>query len=269
VKVSGPIGFGNPVSPKGLASLVENPPHHISADAIQVNFRVDPKIVNPYLPEGLSLTDDCIGYVYVADMVKVSASHPGQEFDEPQRTQYNEGLVGFYVKYDNVPGRFSAFIWVSEEWSLVFGHYMGFAKKQAEVFKTKLQPANPGLPKLGVGTRLRGQVDRFGTRIVDMGITLTEKLPDDGIPSYGHRIYTYRYLPSPSPDVPDSQQLFGLNLGNATTINVWKGEGFVNFQDGSNEELEAFQPTEIVSAYYFQRGWTTDTTAELIKDYSK
>jgi hypothetical protein len=110
--MSGPIGFGNPVSPKGLASLVENPPHHISADAIQVNFRVDPKVVNPYLPEGLSLTDDCIGYVYVADMVKVSASHPGQEFDEPQRTQYNEGLVGFYVKYDNVPGRFSAFIWV-------------------------------------------------------------------------------------------------------------------------------------------------------------
>jgi hypothetical protein len=50
---------------------------------------------------------------------------------------------------------------------------------------------------------------------------------------------------------------------------VWKGEGFVKFQDGSNEELEAFQPTEIVSAYYFQRGWTTDTTAELVKDYSK
>jgi hypothetical protein len=146
---------------------------------------------------------------------------------------------------------------------------MGFAKKQAQVWKTKLQPANPGLPKLGVGTRLRGQVDRYGTRILDMGITLTEKLPDDGIPSYGHRIYTYRNLPSPSPDVPDNKQLFGLNLGNATTINVWKGDGFVNFQDGTNEELEAFQPTEIVSSYYFQRGWTTDIAAELIKDYSK
>jgi hypothetical protein len=104
---------------------------------------------------------------------------------------------------------------------------------------------------------------------MDMGITLTEKLADDGIPSYGHRIYTYRYLPSPSPDVPDSKHLFGLNLGNATTINAWKGEGFVNFQDGTNEELEAFQPTEIVSSYYFQRGWTTDIKAELIRDYNK
>lgn len=262
-------GFGNPVSPQGHAALVDAPPHHISADAIQVNFRVDPDLASAYLPDGLELTDDCLGYAYIADMLKISDQNPDQAWKDPQRSQYNEGIVGLYCKYKGAPGRFSAFIWVDRDWSVVFGHYMGFAKKLGVIHKTRIQPANPMMPPVGIGTKLGGTVDRLNRRVLEVGIELTEKLPDDGIPSYGHRVYTYRGLPSPSPDVPSSSHLLALDLEGATTINCWRGIGSVNFfEDAPNEELGGLAPLEIVDAYAFQRGWTTKAGASMLIDYN-
>ncbi|GGM08370.1 MULTISPECIES: acetoacetate decarboxylase family protein [Micromonospora] len=260
-------GFGNPLSPTGRAALVDPPPHHISADAIQVVYRVDPDKARAYLPDGLELHPDALAYAYVADMVKVSESQPDQAWVEPQASQYQEGILGLYCTYQGQPGRFSAFIWVSEDWSVVFGHYMGFAKKQGLIHKTKIQPANPALGPVGPGTRLRGTVDRFSHRIFNVDIQLTEKIDDDAIPSHGHRVYTYRHIPSPSPDVADQRQLFALDLDRATTIDAWRGTGGVEIKtDAFNEDLDGFQPLEIVDAFTFQRGWTTKAGATLLRE---
>lgn len=261
-------GFGNPLSPSGRAALVEDPPHHISADAIQVVYKVDPTKASAYLPDGLELGERALGYAYVADMVKVSESSPDQAWVEPQRTQYQEGIVGLYCHHKGQPGRFSIYIWVSEDWSVVFGHFMGFAKKQATVHKTRIQAANPAFDPVGEGTRLRGTVDRLGSRIMNVDVRLTEKIPDDGVPSYGHRVYTYRHIPSPSPDVPDLRHLFAIDLDGAVTLDAWRGEGAVElFTDALNEDLDGLQPVEIVDAFAFQRGWTTKTAANLIEEH--
>lgn len=260
-------GFGNPLSPSGEAALVDEPPHSISADAIQVVFRVDPDKARAYLPDGLELHPDALAYAYVADMVKISAARPDQAWVEPQCTQYEEGILGLYCTYNGEPGRFSAFIWVSEDWSVVFGHYMGFAKKQGVIHRTRIHEANPALGPVGPGTRLRGTVDRLGRRIMNVDVELTERLPDDGVPAYGHRVYTYRHIPSPSPSVPDIRQLFALDLEKATTINAWRGKGSVEiFPDAINEDLAGLQPLEIVDAFAFQRGWITKTGAKLLRE---
>lgn len=260
-------GFGNPLSPSGEAALVDDPPHHISAQALHVVFRVDPERAAAYLPDGLALTDDALGYAYVADMVKVSEQHPDQPFLDPRRTQYQEGIVGLYCHHDGVPGRFSAFIWVTEDWSVVFGHYMGFAKKQAEVHVTKIQPANPAMGPVGPGTRLAGTVDRMGARVLSAGVELTERLADDGVPSYGHRVYTYRHIPSPSPDVADVRQLFAVELDGARTLDAWRGTGSVVLNDVAGEDLGGLQPLEVVDAFSYQRGWTTKTGARLLAQH--
>lgn len=260
-------GFGNPLSPSGRAALVEDLPHHISAEAIQVTYRVDPERAAPYLPHGLELTDDSLGYAYVADMVKVSDSNRDQAHLEPARTQYQEGLTGLYCQHDGVPGRFSAFVWVSVDWSVVFGHYMGFAKKQADVHLTKIHSVNPGMAPIGEGSQLRGVVDRLGSRVMTVDIRLEERLADDGIPSYGHRVYTVRDLPSPVPDIPSTRQLLAHDLASAHTVDIWRGSGTVAFRDGPNEDLGGLQPVEIVDAYYFKRGWTTTGSASLLIDY--
>lgn len=265
--MSGLHGYGNPLSPSGEAALVEDTPHHISATAIQVTFRVDPDAARRYLPAGLDLTDDCLGYAYVADMVKVSGANPDQAFLEPQRTQYTEGLTGLYCHHDGVPGRFSAFIWVSVDWSVMFGHFMGFAKKQAEVWLTKIQPVNPAMGPLAEGTRLRGAVHRHGARPMTVDVSLKERVADNGIPSYGHRVYTVRSFPSPGPGIPAVNQLLAHDLASATTRNIWRADGDVQFEDVDNEDLAGLRPVEIVDAYYFERGWTTVGDAKLITDY--
>lgn len=266
--MSGLNGYGNPLSPSGEAALVEDAPHHISARAIQVTYRVDPEQAARYLPRGLKLTDDSLGYAYVADMVKVPASNPDLAHQEPQRTQYTEGLVGLYCEHEGIPGRFSAFIWVSVDWSMMFGHYMGFAKKQADVWLTKIQPVNPGMGETDQGTKLRGVVHRHGTRPMTVDVELQRRVPDDGIPSYGHRVYTVRNFPSPGPGIPATDQLLAHDLASATTRNIWEATGSVNLESVQNEDLAGIQPLEIVGAYYFERGWTTKGDAKLVIDYS-
>lgn len=261
-------GYTNPQSPLGRASLVEPVPHHISAEAIQVVFEVDSSVAKRYLPEGLEPSDPPLGFAYVANMLKVSDADPDQHAVEPERTQYDEGLVGLYCRYGEQQGRFSAFIWVTKDWSVTFGHFMGLPKKQAQVHKTRVHDYNPGMERIGAGSRLRGVVDRLGTRLLDMSVQLEEPLPDDGVPSYGHRVFLHRVLPSPSPDVPSTRQLFSLQLSGARTVDCWKGTGELTLQDGSNEELEALNPGPVVGAYFFRRGWTTAPRAELLWDHS-
>jgi len=259
-------GFGNPLSPSGEAALVDEPPHHISADAIQIVYRVDPDKARRYLPEGLELNDEPLGYAYLADMTKVSAKNPDVYWQDPQRSMYNEGIVGLYCNYQGQPGRFSVYVWVDRDWSVVFGHYMGFAKKQATVHKTRIHPASPAMAPIQPGSRLGGTVERMGRRVMEVDITLREPLPDDGVPSYGHRVYTYRHLPSPTPSIPDSRQLLALDLDAAVTINCWRGDGDVRLFDVPNEDLEGLRPVEIVDSFAFQRGWTTNATAQLLRD---
>lgn len=261
-------GYSNPQSPSGAASLIEDLPHHISADALQAVFRVSEDVARRYLPEGLEPSDPPLAYAYVADMLKVSGSKPDQHMVEPERTQYGEGIVGLYCRHEQDDGRFSAFIWVDRDWSMAFGHFMGLPKKLGTIHKTRVDDVNPAMESVGEGTTLRGQVDRLGTRVLDVAVTLTERLPDDGIPAYGHRVFMHRVLPSPSPDVPTTRQLFTLKLGGAKTVDCWRGTGEVRLADGSNEELEALAPLEIVDAFAFRRGWTTDARAELIRNDS-
>ena len=123
------------------------------------------------------------------------------------------------------------------------------------------------MSSIGVGSRLRGVVDRLGTRVMTVDIELQDRLSDNEIPSYGHRVYTVRDLPSPVKEVPSTRQLIAHDLASAQTIDIWRGRGNVVFQDGSNEDLGGLEPIEIVDAYHFKRGWTTTGVATLLIDY--
>jgi hypothetical protein len=229
---------------------------------------MDHDVAASYLPDGLEPSDPPRGFAYVANMMKVSESDLEQPAREPERTQYDEGVVGIYCKHGDVEGRFSAFIWVTQDWSVTFGHFMGLPKKHARVWKTQYHDVNPGMRPVGPGTTYRGVVDRLGTRVLDLSVTLDERLPDDGIPSYGHRVFLHRIIPSPGPEIPVVKQLLSLQLGSARTVDCWSGAGTLEFSDGSNEEVEGLRPGRIVGAYFFRRGWTTDSRAELVWDRS-
>jgi len=263
-------GYSAPLSPRGTASLVEPTPHHISAEAIQVIFRVGEDVVARYLPPPLEPIEGGLVYAYVADMTKVSAHAPDQMYSNPERTQYKEGIVGFFCRYGDRTGRYSPYIWINQDWSLLFGHIMGWGKKIGRVHLTKWHEFNPGMGPLRPGVKLRGVVDRHGYRLLDMGVELVERLPDGAsVPSYGNNVFLLRWFPSTGPQVKPVQQLLALNLKGVRTVDAWKCNGHVVLGDSDNEELTDLQPKEIVGAYYFKRGWTTDGVAELLWDYTE
>lgn len=261
-------GFTNPLSPDGTAELVERTPHHISCDAILVNFRAGRELAQRYLPEPLEPIDDGLGFAYVADMLKVSAEEPDQPFLNPQRTQYGEGIVGFYCAHGDTRGRFSNFIWVTEDWSMLFGHVMGFAKKMGSVSRTRLNPANPGMEPLGPGSRLSGLVHRHGCRLLDVGIEVERAEEPSGLVRQGDRVFMVRYFPGSGPHIPEVRQLTSLKLSGGTTQDVFSGKPFLRFGASDNEELEPLAGVEPIRAFTYRQGWTTDAVEELLVDYT-
>ena len=261
-------GTSSPRSATGRSSLVEPLPHHISADAVHVAFRADPARIAQFLPPGLEPLDTGEGWAMVAEMAKVSVEAPEQAWEQPSRSTYNEGVVGFYCRFGERIGRYTAFVWVNRDWSLGMGSIFGWSKRLAEVDRTRAQATNPGLRTLGPGCRLGGTVQRQGRTVLQVQVALADDARTvAALPGHAAGTFLYRYIPSPSPDVPDVEQLFDLPFSNVSMSPVWVGSGRVEFGAAPDEELAALGPVEATGGYAYQRGWTTDRVARLLHDY--
>mgnify|MGYP001247024550 CR=1 FL=1 len=261
-------GFTNPLSPTGAAALVEPPPHHIGADAIRVIFRAGYDLARRYLPHPLEPLEDGLGFAYVADMVKVSAAEPDQAFLNPRRTQYGEGIIGFFCRLGEQTGRFSAFIWVDQDWSMGFGQVMGWGKKLGEIWRTHLNPYNPAMSEVGPGAKLAGEVSRLGRPVFRVGIEIERAIAPEEMPRYGDRGYLLHHQPSPGPDIPTTTRLLELRLHNVRTGDVFTGRPHLEIHDAENEDLGPLRSVTPIAAYTYRQGWTTQTDARVVHDYA-
>jgi hypothetical protein len=263
-------GFTNPLTPEGRASLVEPTPHQISADAIRVFFRGGEHLARHYLPDHLEPVDGGLGFAFVADMLKTSDSEPDQAWLNPERTQYGEGIIGFFCKYGEMTGRFSTFIWVTEDWSMHFGQVMGWPKKMASIAKTRTNPFNPGMQAVGPGSKIKGIVHKYGDRLLEVGVEIEKAEETSAMPRYGDRGFMIRHFPAVGEKAQGITQLLSLQLSNVATGDVFSGKPFLKIGTSDSEELAplAEADLELVSGWAYKQGWTTDTTAELLEDYS-
>lgn len=260
-------GQFSPRSATGRSSLVEPLPHHISCDALHVSFRADPNRIAQLLPPGLEPLDGGDGWAMIAEMTKVSASNPDQAWREPARSNYNEGLVGFYCRFGDRIGRYTALVWVNRDWSLGMGSIFGWSKRLAEIDRTRLQRSNPAYAGAGTIT-LGGTVGRYGRTVMHLSVTLDPDGPQlQALPGHGGSTFLYRYIPSPGPDTRDVEQLFELPLANVVTRDIRQGEGSLEFGSASDEELDALGRIEVTGGFAYERGWTTAATARLLHDY--
>lgn len=267
-------GFTNPLSPRGIAQIAEPTPHHISTDCIKVIFRTDEATAASFLPEGLDPVEGGLGFAWVADMLKVSAHEPDQTFLNPERTQYEEGAIGWFCRYQGQPGIFFSSLWVTQDWSMLFGQMLGWPKKIGEVHRTRLHSFNPGMSAVGQGTRLAGIVHRHGQRLLRVGIEIErEEAPADLERAErprdfdaGFSIFMQRWFPSVGPGIPAVDQLVALRLAAVTTGRVWSGTPFLEWGSSDNEELEPLHRAVPLRAYAYEQGWTTDTKLELLRE---
>lgn len=261
-------GQSMPRSAGGRSALVEQLPHHISSDNLHVSFRADPARIARFLPPGLEPLESGDGWATIAEMAKVSASDPDQAWRTPARSTYNEGLVGFYCRYQGRIGRYSALVWVDRDWSLGMGPIFGWAKRLAAIDRTRPQAFNPAFKPTGPGAHVGGTVTRFGSTVLRLAVEIpAEAKPLGKLPGHGASTFLYRYIASPSPDVPDVEQLFELQLAGVRSSEVWAGAGEIEFGASSDEELPELGPVEVTGGYLYQRGWTTAPVARLLHDY--
>lgn len=261
-------GQSMPRTATGRSSLVEPLPHHISCDAVHVSFRADPQLIAQFLPPGLEPLETGDGWAMIAEMAKVSVGDPDQAWRDPARSSYNEGVVGFYCRFGGKVGRYSAFVWVDRDWSMGMGSIFGWSKRLAQVDRSRLQGRNPAFRDAGPGAKVGGTVSRYGASVLRVAV----EIPDDAepiasLPGHAASTLLYRYIASPSPEVPDIEQLFELGLANTSMSPIWPGQGTVVFGKAEDEELSILGDVQVTGGYLYQRGWTTAATARLLYDY--
>ena len=254
-----------PRTATGRSSLVEPLPHHISCDALHVTFRASPDAVAKFLPPGLEPLDSGEGWVMIAEMAKVSAENPEQMWRDPSRSSYNECVLGFYCRFGDRIGRYSALVWVDRDWSLGMGAIFGWGKRLGTIDRTRLQPVNPafagGSPVLG------GTVSRYGRRVLSLSVAFADGgTPLEALPGHAASTFLYRYIASPSEDVPDIEQIFELGFSNVAMSGIRAGEARLSFGDAEDEDLDLLGNVEVTGGYAYQRGWTTARKAKLLKD---
>lgn len=263
-------GQSMPRTASGRSALVEPLPHHISCDAVHVSFRADPARIAEFLPPGLEPLDSGEGWAMIAEMAKVSVSAPDQAWQNPARSVYNEGVVGFYCKFGDKVGRYSALVWVDRDWSMGMGPIFGWSKRLAQVDRSRLQGCNPAMVPAGPGARAGGTVSRYGETVMRLSV----QIPDEAqaiaaLPGHAASTFLYRYIASPSPDTADVEQLFELGLANTAMSPIWPGTGAVSFGQAEDEELSILGEVAVTGGYLYQRGWTTAPTARLLHDYAR
>lgn len=262
-------GLSNPRSAEGGTALVEPTPHHIACDAIHVTFRADPGRIRRFLPPGMEPADEGTGWVMVGDMVKISTADPDQYWRNPERSNYNECVLGFNVRFGELAGRFLPLVWVDRDWSMGMGQIMGWGKRLAIIERSRLNDTHPGILPLGPGACAGGVVIRNGATIIRIKVSLdaaSEQLTS--LPAYGSTTFGYRYLASPGPGIPAVDQLLGSSPGNVRFAGIWRGRPWLQLGAGDNEELTQLGDIEVLEGYLYRRGWTLDRNARLIHDYA-
>jgi len=259
-------GYSIPFSPKGRASLVTPAPHHYGGQFIYVDYRADVQEVARFLPAPLEAEPEGRSFAIVNELFCVPDEDPDLVHTNPERTQYTEGVVAVRCSYEGAPGCYITGIWVSKDWSMTFGQFMGWPKKIGSIHLTRVPPLHPTLKPIGIGSKVRGVVSREGHRLLDVSVSLNKREADSNAPSFGW-LYSIRHLPPVGETVPGVKQLIRNRVQNPRAINVFSGDADVILGDSDNEELLPLKPVEILKGYFYNPSWTTGETAELLETY--
>jgi hypothetical protein len=195
----------------------------------------------------------------------VSADNPAQMWRDPSRSSYNECVLGFYCRFGERIGRYSALVWVDRDWSLGMGAIFGWGKRLGTIDRTRHQPVNPAFA--GGDPVLGGVVSRYGRRVLSLSVAFRDGgTPLEALPGHAASTFLYRYIASPSDDVPDIEQIFELGFTDVSMSGIRAGQAQLSFGDAEDEDLDLLGDVEVTGGYAYQRGWTTARSARLLKD---
>lgn len=248
------------MTPGGQSSLVGEMPWHYGTEYLNISYEADPKTVAAYLPEPLEPgPHPGAAYVAFSRWWSLWDSQPDMAVINPERTQYKEAAIWVGCSYKGQPGQICLQIWVSNDFTMARGWFMGFAKKLGSVSITSYHPLNPAMPEIGEGVMLKGIASAHHDRLLEGSIRLEKKIKREDLPPpMGLPLFHIRHFPSIVKGAPPSVlELVRLGAENVKiSQDIWTGKGELNFFPSELEEHMPLKPLKIHQAYYYSSGYT-------------
>lgn len=247
-------GLMYPRTPTGAGTVLPSPPWHYSGEMLTIEFRTDPAKVAALLPDGLELADDDPGAVAIIWADWQSCSDTFDELLDPARAQYKEVFVVIRCQYQGETYSRAAFIWVDKDFAMARGHIQGYPKKMSEIWMTRPITIGKAGPRLEPGGRFGASLSTFGRRIADARFTITGTADSAGFVN-GHPMLHSRQMPAIEMDGRDSlDELVTMRGFDVELGPVFAGDADLTLHDSPTEEIAAFEPIEMIGAWYRQVG---------------
>lgn len=249
-------GYSLPLTPNGRSSLVEPPPWHYGADVLLIFYKADETHVKKHLPPPLKLgTDPGLAFVWFTEIISVSDSNLHLAFNNPERAQYKECLLGLKCEINGADGFFIPYIWVDNDFTLMRGFIQGFPKKLGRIYITRLHEL---LPKIGgkkLGAKIKGICESQGEKIVSGSLKFRRKTTPDAIPKL--KFFLMRHFPDiENPDKPSVHEISESIIENVKFGDVWLGDSELMFGRSDLGGFSSLSPKKILKGFYFSIGFT-------------
>ena len=252
-------GYSQPLTPKGISSVVGDMPWHFGNELLNIVCRTDPASVAAFLPAPLEPGDPPDRVVFsFSKWWSLWDNQKDMPFVNPERTFYTETVIWIGCAFKGRQGIFCVQAWVDNDFSIARGLFMGFPKKLGQTYKSDYSPMNPAMPPLGPGTRMKGYVTAHGERLMEGTLEIREKIgPDQLLQPMGLPLFNIRHFPSIVPGAPPSVlELVTMHAENLRYGDIWRGDGSMRVFASEIEEHDLFAPREVLDAYFLTTGCT-------------
>lgn len=247
-------GFTLPRTPKGLSSLVPNPPWHFIGNVVAIEFDADPHRIKDYLPKPLTLeSSKCC--IYFVDWQY--ASEEGCEYLDPVESQYRETIVLMSADYNGNALAYCPYIWVDQDKSMLRGLLQGWPKQMGETHLTRAYTLeSKAAPKGIFGATLTVNGKRLIEGKIETNHT-SEQMPS---PTFAGSALL-RYFPNLQQGrhhAPLVNELVQLKSRDVKVSAISKGDANLDFVMMSDHELSDFKPVKVHAGYRFEVALTVD-----------
>jgi Acetoacetate decarboxylase (ADC) len=248
-----PKGFTVPRSPLGVAALIPPPPWHYAGDVLAVEFWNDPDVAADTLPEGVELDARRAGRS-VALFADWQFTAQNDEYLDPARYQCREFIVLLDAMWEGAEIAWCPYAYADNDAALVRGWIQGYPKKIGAVHQTRTFAAASAASAPSVSNgRFAASVSAHGQLLARAQITLRERA-DNLLGLLDRPIVARRYFPrlcAGMHDAPALDELVRCVMDDVMIVNIWIGEGALDFPEAHGEELEMLGPIRVGRGFRF------------------
>jgi hypothetical protein len=260
-------GFAVPRSPMGAAALIPPPPWHFAGDVLAVEYWGDPDLSTLALPKGIEPDVKGKGHA-IALFADYQFTARNDEYLDPARYQCRGFIILLDAEWQGVPIAWCPYSFVDNDAALLRGWICGYPKKLGSVHQTRSFAArNAASAPLANNSSFAACISAHGQRLAQARITLRER-SDRLIGLLDRPIVTRRYFPRVSiggHERPAVDELVLCVMKNASTTNIWIGEGLLAFPEIYGEELDILAPIKVGRGVRFSYSYSV-TGCKVLSD---